>query len=103
MVSPQYVAAEFAFRLMQVNKMSMLTLAAENPDVGTLLTKLVKDRESITKQDIKTITEKTISFFIREAAYSNRGLDTIVPDFVSGDEVDAARLEIEIEEAQQID
>ena len=71
MVSPTYVAAEFAFRLMEFNNTSVLKLAAESTEAGEIILKMMKNPEEITPTEIKTFGTLAKSFLVREYARGN--------------------------------
>lgn len=71
MVSPTYVAAEFAFRLMERNNMSILKVAAESGEAGEIILKMMKNPEEITPTEIKTFGTLAKSVLVREYARGN--------------------------------
>ena len=79
MVSPQYVAAEFAFRLMSQRNLSMMQLVAESRDAGAILNKLLISPREFEDKDVKALLPLLESFIIRE--YARMG--ETVPEFVN--------------------
>lgn len=79
MVSPQYVAAEFAFRLMSQRNLSMMKLVAESRDAGAILNKLLVSPRDFEDRDVKALLPILESFIIRE--YARMG--ETVPEFVN--------------------
>ncbi len=71
MVSPTYVAAEFPFRLMQRNNMSILQVAAESGEAGEIILKMMKNPEEITPTEIQTFGTLAKSVLVREYARGN--------------------------------
>ena len=71
MVSPTYVAAEFAFRLMERNNISILKVAAESGEAGEIILKMMKNPEELTPTEIKTFGTLAKSVLVREYARGN--------------------------------
>ena len=95
MVSVKYVAAEYAFRLLQTNKISVLTLAAKDTEMSKFMIKLLRDKKSITAGEIENFSTKLLGFVSREWALSNRGIDQFIPPIVSEDDIINANLQEE--------
>lgn len=79
MVSPQYVAAEFALRLLSQRNSNILQLVAESQDAGAILNKLLVNPRDFEEKDVKALLPLLTSFVIREYA---RAGETI-PEHVS--------------------
>ena len=99
MVSPQYVAAEIAFRLMQQNKMSVLELAATDKTGAAqeIIYQLMTDPETVTSKDISTLLPILSSFLVREFTF--RGIEA-PENFASVEDLiaaDAAEIKSETE------
>ena len=95
MVSPQYVAAELAFRLMSQNGIDSLKLAATDTTAGTLMAKLLQNPEEITDRDIRTLGTIATRFLIQELYYDGErsGIaqaKELVVNMMSSDDIEAA-------------
>jgi hypothetical protein len=55
MVSPQYVAAEFAFRIMSQSRLSALEVAARNEDVALFIKDILEDPKSIDMSRVRSV------------------------------------------------
>lgn len=90
MVSPTYVAAEFAFRLMQQNGMSGLQLAAGNKQAAEIMVKLMDIPEDITESDVRTLMTIAQTFIVQEGY--RRGI-TFATDFLPSEDIAAAQMQ----------
>ena len=88
MVSPTYVGAEFAFRLLQDAEVNAFTLAAENKEANRIMLLLMEDPKLVTEQDVKTLSTIVTSVVIREGIRFERYDSDYF--FMSRDEVEAA-------------
>jgi hypothetical protein len=96
MVSPTYVAAEFAFRLMQQNNLSVYSLAASDKQAANIMLKMMEIPEDLTDQDIRTFTTLAKSFLIREGVRMSDTTDqpfTYETTFLPSDPMEAAKQE----------
>lgn len=94
MVSPTYVAAEFAFRLMQQNNLSVYSLAASDKQAANIMLKMMEIPEDLTDQDIRTFTTLAKSFLIREGVRMTNTADqpfTYETTFLPSDPMEAAK------------
>ena len=90
MVSPTYVAAEFAFRLMQQNGMSGLQLAAGNKQAAEIMVKLMDIPEDVTESDVRTLMTIAQTFIVQEGY--RRGI-TFATDFLPSEDIAAAQMQ----------
>ena len=88
MVSPTYVGAEFAFRLLQDAEVNAFTLAAENKEANRIMLLLMEDPKLVSEQDVKTLSTIVTSVVIREGIRLERADSDYF--FMSSDEVEAA-------------
>ena len=78
MVSPQYVLAEFAYRIMEKHKVDVLKFAAGDEIAADILYKLMDNPDTIGINEIKTFERLAKSFVTRELAKRSEGLDESV-------------------------
>lgn len=90
MVSPTYVAAEFAFRLMQQNGMSGLQLAAGNKQAAEIMVKMMDIPEDISEDDVRTLMSIAQTFIVQEGY--RRGI-TFATDFLPSEDISAAQMQ----------
>lgn len=95
MVSPQYVAAELAFRLMSQNGIDSLKLAATDTTAGTIMAKMLQNPEEITDRDIRTLGTIATRFLAQELYYDGERIGVsqakdLVVDFMSPNDIEAA-------------
>ena len=88
MVSPTYVGAEFAFRLLQDAEVNAFTLAAENKEANRIMLLLMEDPKLVSEQDVKTLSTIVTSVVVREGIRLERADSDYF--FMSSDEVEAA-------------
>ena len=91
MVSPTYVGAEFAFRVLQQMEQDVFVLAANNKEATRIMTLMLRDPSLITEKDMETLSTLLISTANRELIRN----DVLVPEFVHPDEMEAAKFEDE--------
>ena len=68
MVSPTYVAAELAIRIASQHGIELVGMAARSKQAADLLHKVMKDPESLSKQDIKAFAALTKTYVATELA-----------------------------------
>lgn len=78
MVSPQYVLAEFAYRIMEKHKVDVLKFAAGDEIAADILYKLMDNPDTIGINEIKTFERLAKSFVTRELAKRSESLDESV-------------------------
>jgi hypothetical protein len=88
MVSPTYVAAEFAVRLMSQNNINALSLAASDKEAARIMQKVLETPGEITQAELQTFTVLAKSFLTREIIRSG----DLAPDFVPQEELYAAMI-----------
>lgn len=91
MVSPTYVGAEFAFRVLQQMEQDVFVLAANNKEATRIMTLMLRDPGLITEKDMETLSTLLIATANRELIRN----DVLVPEFVHPDEMEAAKFEDE--------
>ena len=91
MVSPTYVGAEFAFRMLQDMEVNAFQVAAENKEANRIMLLLLDDPKLVSEADVKTLSTILLSITSRELIRNNRDADA----FVSQDEVEAAMMEMQ--------
>ena len=91
MVSPTYVGAEFAFRMLQDMEVNAFQVAAENKEANRIMLLLLDDPKLVSEADVKTLSTILLSITSRELVRNNRDADA----FVSQDEVEAAMMEMQ--------
>ena len=75
MVSPQYVLAEFAYRIMEKHKVDVLKFAAGDEIAADILFKLMNNPDTIGTNEIRTFERLSKSFVTRELAKRSDSLD----------------------------
>jgi len=68
MVSPTYVGAEFAFRVLEKQKISLVQVAAESKEAAEILNRIMAKPETVTDANVKTLGTILTSIAAREAA-----------------------------------
>jgi hypothetical protein len=96
MVSPQYVAAELAFRLMSQNGIDSLKLAATDTTAGTVMAKLLMNPEEITDRDIRTLGTLATRFIAQELYYDGERIGVsqakdFAVNIMSSNDIEAAQ------------
>lgn len=86
MVSPTYVGAEFAFRILEENKVSAFEIAAGSKEGTRIMSLLLKDPELLTPADVRTFSTIVTSALTRELVKREER----APDFVPSSAIDAA-------------
>lgn len=79
MVSPTYVAAEFAVRLMGQNDINALSLAASDKEAAKIMQKILETPGQVEKDEIKTLGTILKSFLAREMAKKGVKAEYFVP------------------------
>jgi len=84
MVSPTYVGAEFAFRILEKQKINLVQVAAESKQAGEILHRIMLNPETITEANVRTLGTIMKSIAAREAAKfsENRVGEYVPPDAV---------------------
>jgi hypothetical protein len=85
MVSPTYVGAEFAFRILEENKVSAFEIAAGSKEGTRIMSLLLKDPELLTPADVRTFSTIVTSALTRELVKREER----APDFVPSSAIDA--------------
>jgi|TARA_R100000458_G_C8278353_1_gene254436 hypothetical protein len=93
MVSPTYVGAEFAFRMLQDMEVSAFQLAAENKEANRIMLLLLDDPKLVSEADVRTLSTIVLSVTSREYIRRERRADSFVPQ----DEVQAAIEEMQLD------
>lgn len=99
MVSPTYVAAEFAVRVMSHNEINALTLAASNKEAAGILRKVLETPGEVTQDDIQRFTVLAKSFLARSIYESGDK----APEFVPQDAILAAQQDVQREQQLQFE
>ena len=86
MVSPTYVGAEFAFRILEEQKVSAFEIAASSEEGARIMQLLMKDPSLLTDADVRTFSTIVTSVTVRELL--KRG--ERAPDYVPQEAVEAA-------------
>ena len=97
MVSPTYVGAEFAFRLLQDAEVNAFTLAASNEEANRIMLLLMEDPKLVSEQDVKTLSTIVTSVVIREGIRLERTDSDYF--YMSRDEIEAAMASADTERA----
>ena len=79
LVSPTYVAAEFAVRLMGQNDINALSLAASDKEAAKIMQKILETPGQVEKDEIKTLGTILKSFLAREMAKKGVKAEYFVP------------------------
>jgi len=86
MVSPTYVGAEFAFRVLQQMELDAFQLAASNKEANRIMLLMMRDPSLVTDSDVRSLSTILI-------ATANRELiryDAVVPEYTHPDDIEAA-------------
>jgi hypothetical protein len=86
MVSPTYVGAEFAFRILEEQKVSAFEIAAGSKEGARIMQLLMKDPELLTDADVRTFSTIVTSVTVRELLKKGER----APDYVPQEAVEAA-------------
>jgi len=86
MVSPTYVGAEFAFRILEEQKVSAFEIAAGSKEGARIMQLLMKDPELLTEADVRTFSTIVTSVTVRELLKKTER----APDYVPQEAVEAA-------------
>ena len=79
MVSPTYVATEFALRLMTQNDINALSLAASDKEAAKIMQKILETPGEITDNDVKTLGTVIKSLLARTMAKKGIKAEYFVP------------------------
>jgi len=80
MVSPTYVAAEMAFRVMQKNKIDVLRFAASSEQAGEMVYKMISNPDAITPTDMNTFSTLAKSFIATSMARNRVGPEGVAEE-----------------------
>ena len=97
MVSPTYVAAEFAVRLMSQSNVNALSLAATDKEAARIMQKVLNTPGEVTQEELKTFGTIAKAFVAREIAKTG----DLAPAFVPQEELYAATMEMEMKQAEE--
>lgn len=90
MVSPTYVAAEMAFRIMQKNKIDVLRFAASSEQAGEILYKMLSNPDAITPTDMNTFSTLAKAYVATSMARNRVGPEGVaeedIPVYYRGEE-----------------
>ncbi len=89
MVSPTYVGAEFAFRVLQQMEVDSFQLAASNKEASRIMLLMMRDPKLVTDSDVRSLSTILI-------ATANRELlryDAVVPEYTHPDDIEAAMID----------
>ena len=93
MVSPTYVGAEFAFRMLQDMEVNAFQLAAENKEANRIMLLLLDDPKLVSEADVRTLSTLVMSITSRELIRNERRVDRVIAQ----DEVQAAMEEMQLD------
>ena len=96
MVSPTYVGAEFAFRLLEEQKVSAFEIASESQDGARIMSLLMQDPKLVTDDDVRTFSTLVRSIALREIIRSGQKLSEYIPE----DAIEAAMIQRQQETEQ---
>lgn len=80
MVSPTYVAAEMAFRVMQKNKIDVLRFAASSEEAGVILYKMISNPDAITPTDMNTFSTLAKAYVATSMARNRAGPEGVAEE-----------------------
>lgn len=86
MVSPTYVGAEFAFRVLQQMEVDSFQLAASNKEANRIMLLMMRDPKLVTDSDVRSLSTILIATANRELLRS----DAVVPEYTHPDDIEAA-------------
>ena len=89
MVSPTYVGAEFAFRVLQQMELDAFQLAASNKEANRIMLLMMRDPSLVTDSDVRSLSTILIATANRELIRN----DAVVPEFTHPDDIEAAMQE----------
>ena len=99
MVSPTYVAAEFAFRIMSQHDVNALGLAASDKEAAKIMQKILETPGTVTKEDVQTLGILAKAFLVKELKRRNIEISN---RFVPQHAVTAAEQELQREENETV-
>lgn len=91
MVSPTYVGAEFAFRMLQDMEVNAFKVAAENKEANRIMLLLLDDPKLVSEADVKTLSTILMATTYRELVRNRREAAPFIPQ----DEIEAAMMEMQ--------
>ena len=99
MVSPTYVGAEFAFRVLQQMELDAFQLAASNKEASRVMLLMMRDPKLVTDSDVRSLSTILIATANRELIRN----DAVVPEYTHPDDIEAAKIEAQADVVGKIE